>query len=143
MQNDDLVMTHDGARPFITESLVQRLVEAADEDSIAIPSLPVFETVRKRDTLGNTSVVDRQHLYTVQTPQVFHVKQIPHCFLNGDKRELKLTDEASYFEVAEKRVKLVEGEKWNLKLTTPEDILWAEFLLQQHKALQLGDVEKL
>lgn len=141
MQQNGIVMTHDGARPFITETLVKRLIESVDEESISIPSQKVVETVRKQEQDGSTTVVDRQHLYTIQTPQVFHVKQIQHCFLNTDKTALNLTDEASYFEVSGKKVTLVEGEKWNIKLTTPEDIAWAEFLLNRYDELKLAGLE--
>lgn len=141
IQPDGIVMTHDGARPFISETLVKRLVESSSEESISIPSLKVIETVRKQKPDGLTAVVDRQHLFTVQTPQVFHVKHIQQCFLNTDKAMLKLTDEASYFEASGKKVTLVEGEKWNIKLTTPEDILWAEYLLHQHNQLKLTGLE--
>ncbi len=140
-QKNGLVMTHDGARPFISELLIENLIDAVESDSIAIPALKVFETVRKKDELGITSVVDRRFLYTVQTPQVFQVNGIQSCFLDDDKRSLNLTDEASYFEVMGRKVTLVEGEKWNIKLTTPEDITWAEALLEKYQQLRLGGLD--
>ncbi len=141
LQANGFVMTHDGARPFITESLVNCLIESVDEESISIPSIKVVETVRRQEPDGSTAVVDRQHLFTVQTPQVFHVKQIQPCFLDDDKRKLNLTDEASYFEASGKKVIMVNGETWNLKLTTPEDVTSAEILLHRYEELKLSGLE--
>ena len=136
-----IVMTHDGARPFITTALIQRLAEAVREQNIAIPVVKVVDTVRKADDSGRTTVLDREQLYATQTPQAFAVEMIQPCFFQVDPH-VKLTDEASYFEQIGKNVTLVTGEQWNIKITRPADLKWAESLLQTHDFLQLAGLDK-
>lgn len=136
-----LIMTHDGARPFITESLVERLVNAWQPQSVVIPVQSVVETVRRKEDNGKTSIVDRTDLFAVQTPQLFSKEMIAECFFDKGAADQILTDEASYFERAGKPVTMVQGEKWNIKLTTPADLKWADSLLHQIPELQLKGLE--
>jgi 2-C-methyl-D-erythritol 4-phosphate cytidylyltransferase len=133
-----IVMTHDGARPFFSRELVNRLLENVADNEIVIPVLQVFETVRSLENDGRTFVLDRNRIYFTQTPQVFMTHMILPCFFPSTTKVKNWTDEASYFESAGKKVRFVEGEKWNIKLTTPEDLIWAEYLLQRYTQFQIA-----
>lgn len=133
---DGLLMVHDGARPFVSSELISKLIKASDGNGIVVPVLKVFETTRKKEA-EKTSIVDRDHLYLTQTPQVFHSCQINDCYLNSSQLEYVFTDDASFFEAVGKPVKFVEGEKWNIKLTVSSDIEWAEAILNQFQFLDL------
>jgi len=136
-----LVMTHDGARPFFSMGLIDRLIDSIKDEKISIPVIGISETLRRMRKNGRTEVVDRQSTYLVQTPQLFSTEMIPSCFLSNRSRNQILTDEASYFEAAGKEVVMINGEKWNIKITTPEDIEWAECLLNRYPDLRLKNLD--
>ena len=140
-RDTSIVMTHDGARPFVSEDIVKELIDNGQGDQIAIPVTKINETLRQKGENGLTRVVDRSVTFSVQTPQVFDKKWIDECFVAKDNQPQSFTDEASYFEVAGLPVKMIEGESWNIKITNPDDIAWAEFLLQQHDELNLKGIE--
>ncbi len=127
-----IVMTHDGARPFVNESLIQRLAENVQDMKITIPVRKVNETVRQLNDDKSTHMIDRDRLYLTQTPQAFCYDDIIPCFLSDDQARLKLTDEAGYYEHLGRKVTLVEGDKRNIKITTPDDLVWAELILTKH-----------
>jgi 2-C-methyl-D-erythritol 4-phosphate cytidylyltransferase len=129
-ERDGWVMVHDGARPLITDKLVSRLLANATKMGIVVPALPIFETIRKMTMEGKTKQIDRQELYTIQTPQLFHKSAIERVYLKGYQKVPDPTDEASFFEYCGEPVKLIDGEKWNLKITRPDDLKWAETLLE-------------
>ncbi len=135
------VMTHDGARPFFSLELIDKLIDSIKDERISIPVMGISETIRKKGENGRTEVVDRQSTYIVQTPQLFQTEMISTCFFSDKLRKQVLTDEASYFEAAGKEVVMIEGEKWNIKITSREDIEWAECLLSNYPILRLEGLE--
>lgn len=137
----EIVMTHDGARPFVSEALVCQLAKTVEREEIAIPVRRIAETVRQQQTNGLTQIVDRDKLYLTQTPQAFHRNAIKACFLAREQASRQFTDEAGYFEALGKPVRLVEGDEANIKITTPSDLSWAAFLLEQQTALRLPGVD--
>lgn len=139
LKSDDrgILMIHDGARPFVSEKLMLSLIENVPKGGIVVPTLKVFETTRKKMAQG-TEVVDREHLYLTQTPQVFHSDQIMPCYFSAANTSCVFTDDASFFESQKKPVQFVEGEKWNIKLTVPHDIQWAEAILNQFQFLDIN-----
>lgn len=138
----DIVMTHDGARPFITDQLIQKLINGLNSNHIAIPVTGVSETVRQVDDNGVTKIINRDTLYLTQTPQAFFTSDIEPCFLSRAQAKLKMTDEAGYFEAMGRSISLVEGDNRNIKITKPEDLAWAEFLLERYESLRLPDLDK-
>ena len=136
-----IVMTHDGARPFISEKIITSLVNKCQYNSIVIPVLSVSETVRQQKDNGATQIIDRDRLFITQTPQAFTIDDIENCFLSKNQEKVKFTDEAGYFEYRGLAVSMVDGEKWNIKITTKEDLIWSAFLLENHKILRLDPLE--
>lgn len=130
----ELVAIHDGARPFLEAGLIDRVLDAAEVATGAIPALPVADTIKRGRDGRIVETVDRSHLWRAQTPQVFRFREIlaAHRAAAG----LELSDDAAVAERAGLAVTLVAGSESNLKVTTPEDLLRAESLL----LARLGDV---
>ncbi len=124
----DVVLIHDGARPFVSSALVGRAVEAARRHGAAVPGFAVTDTVKRIDIegwIGET--LDRNRLRVVQTPQAFGFDLI----LDAHRRAARdaggdLTDDAAVAEAAGHRVHIFEGEADNVKITTPLDFVQAE-----------------
>ncbi|NQU65958.1 MAG: 2-C-methyl-D-erythritol 4-phosphate cytidylyltransferase [SAR324 cluster bacterium] len=133
----EIVMTHDGARPFVTATMLRKLAEKSLKKTIVIPVIGVNETVRKRENDGKSYIINRDLLFVTQTPQVFNIDDISNCFFAKGQQKEDFSDEAGYFENLGLDVTMVDGEKWNVKITTKEDLMWAEFLLSRNPELRL------
>tara|TARA_B100000579_G_scaffold426160_1_gene432974 strand:- start:754 stop:1446 length:693 start_codon:yes stop_codon:yes gene_type:complete len=122
----EAVLIHDGARPFCSLNLIDRILDATKSHDAAIPIMPINDTVR-RITLEKTNVVERKGLYAVQTPQGFRPEQIYAASLKAKKTEV--TDDASMLEKISQRVATVEGEVHNIKITTQDDLKQARWII--------------
>jgi 2-C-methyl-D-erythritol 4-phosphate cytidylyltransferase/2-C-methyl-D-erythritol 2,4-cyclodiphosphate synthase len=123
------VLIHDAARPFVSHTVIDRVLEALERGPAAIAALPVVDTL-KRGRDGNVvGTVDRATLWRAQTPQGFHFEAILAAHRAAAGREL--TDDAAIMEAAGVPVALVAGSEENVKVTTPEDIARAERTLAQ------------
>jgi 2-C-methyl-D-erythritol 4-phosphate cytidylyltransferase len=129
----ELVLIHDGVRPFVGTELINRIIEAASRHRAVIPALPVKETVREVENDGRVvGTPDRKRLWLVQTPQAFRYDDI----LGAHRRALEenweeLTDDALLVEKMGIPVTVVEGWEENIKITTPWDLEFARFLLNK------------
>ncbi|WP_311441599.1 2-C-methyl-D-erythritol 4-phosphate cytidylyltransferase [Hoylesella enoeca] len=123
-----LVGIHDGVRPFVSEAVIKRCFEAADESKAAIPVLPVTDTLRHVDRNGVGRNVLRSDYRIVQTPQVFDIRLLRKAF--EQPYQDSFTDEASVVESLGYTVEMVEGNRENIKLTTPFDLTLAEAMLK-------------
>lgn len=129
----DLVLIHDGVRPFLSCKLITRLVEAAPDVDGVIPAVAIKDTVKERDSSGFVvKTVDRQRLIAVQTPQVFHLPVIKRAYEKAREEGYYGTDDASLVERTGGKIKVIEGEYYNIKITTPEDMAFGEFILQRN-----------
>jgi 2-C-methyl-D-erythritol 4-phosphate cytidylyltransferase len=129
---ETIVLVHDGSRCLLTPDLVRRVVTAIVKDPGAdgvIPALPVPDTTKvvENDTVLET--LDRARLYAVQTPQAFRLRSLREVYTASEERLRASTDDASLVEEAGGRVLVVAGEKTNIKLTSPEDLILAEAIL--------------
>ncbi len=123
---DGVVMIHDGVRPFVAHEVIGQCLRAARRDGAAIPVMPVVETLRQQD--GDTwTTVPRDHYRAVQTPQAFDLALARKAFSQPDSP--LFTDDASVVESIGQQVTMVEGNRENIKLTTPFDLIVAEALL--------------
>jgi 2-C-methyl-D-erythritol 4-phosphate cytidylyltransferase len=125
---EGLVAIHDGVRPFVAHEVIERCMEAAREDFAAIPVMPVTDTLRHVGPTGYAINVPRDNYRVVQTPQVFDLALARQAF-NQPYRDT-FTDDASVIESLGCQVTMVEGNRENIKLTTPFDLAVAEALLQ-------------
>ena len=127
-QVPEFVLIHDGARPFCSIKLIDRILDAAYEYDAAIPVLPLVDTIR-RVTEEKTEVVDRSKLFAVQTPQGFRTELIMDSSKQALGKNWVVTDDASLVENNGNEVITVEGEPQNLKITTPDDLEQANWIL--------------
>ena len=135
----DYVFIHDGARPFLTEEILERTYEAAKECGACVAAMPSKDTVKLIDEQGFAAETpERRSVWTVQTPQTFERELIIDAYARfeaatkgGEERgKVMVTDDAGVVETyTERKVKLVEGAYSNLKVTTPEDLVIAEAFL--------------
>ena len=130
-QGTDLVAVHDGARPLLSAELFARLLEAAREWGAAIPGVPSKDTLKLIDRDGFVQqTLERRSVLAVQTPQIFKYRELITAYRRAQEEDFRGTDDASLFERYIGRVKVVEGDYRNLKITTPEDLMVAEALLK-------------
>jgi 2-C-methyl-D-erythritol 4-phosphate cytidylyltransferase len=123
-----IVGIHDAVRPLVSQETLQRCYATAASNGSAIPVIEMDESVRMVDDHGKSSPVDRSRLKRVQTPQVFKSEMISEAY-----RQIcdpSLTDDASVFESLYNQVTLVEGNRQNIKITTPIDMELAFLLIR-------------
>jgi 2-C-methyl-D-erythritol 4-phosphate cytidylyltransferase len=127
----DFVAVHDGARPLLSCAVLYRLLEAAQEWGAAIPGIASTDTLKAvdRDNFVRQTL-DRTTVYAIQTPQVFKYQELLAAYQQAQEDNFRGTDDASLFERYMGRVKVVEGDHNNIKITTPGDMLIAEALLR-------------
>ena len=128
-QDAELAAIHDGARPLVSQAVLEAVIRRASECGAAAPAVPVKDTVKRaRDGLV-TATLDRAELRAVQTPQVFQVDLIKTALQKALEDGAEPTDDCAAVERLGIGVALTEGDYCNLKLTTPEDLAVAEALL--------------
>jgi 2-C-methyl-D-erythritol 4-phosphate cytidylyltransferase len=136
-----LVLVHDGARCLVTPALIRRVVAALLEDPAAggiVPALPVSDTVKVAKNRTVLETLDRTKLHAVQTPQAFRLGLLRGIYAEPEECLRNATDDASLVEKAGGRVLIVEGEKTNIKLTSPEDLIFAEAILRTRAGASHG-----
>ena len=133
----DYVMVHDAARPFVSIDLLHRLMEETTPSVGAIPVLPVSEAVKRIEDL-KVQAVDRDGLYTTQTPQSFHRETLFRVLNRKDVPEFSFKDEAEAWLAAGLELRCVEGERLNFKVTWPEDLELASALAAQRIEKEYG-----
>lgn len=125
-----LIGIHDGARPFISSRLIDRVVHDAEVSNASAPAIKPVDTVRIMNAKGAViETPERDCVALVQTPQVFQAELIKGALTKAVERGLKITDDCSAVEALGFKVSLVAGEEDNIKLTTKRDIYIAEKLL--------------
>lgn len=128
----DIVLVHDGVRPFITPAELALSAETALRDGACIIASPIKETVKRIGTDGNIrDTIDRSNLWGAKTPQAFTVSLLREAMQAAFRDNFVGTDEASLVERIGKKVKIIEGNSRNIKITTQEDLIIAEALLKE------------
>jgi len=144
----DIVAIHDAARPLVSAALIERTVEACVECGAATTAVLVSDTIKEADETGFVRATpDRSRLYATQTPQVFRYELILEAHQCAQEDGFLATDDAALVERLGHPVKIVEGERVNIKITVPEDMAMARALIEpQHLAQRVGhgyDVHRL
>ena len=126
----EIVMIHDGVRPFIRGHYLDDVLRFAAEHGAAIVAAKMKDTVKRVDENGKIfQTEDRNFLWRAQTPQAFRYDVLKEAFAKADQDGFYGTDEASLVERIGHKVEVVEGDDSNIKITTPEDLALAEFLI--------------
>ncbi|MEH7334712.1 2-C-methyl-D-erythritol 4-phosphate cytidylyltransferase [Neobacillus drentensis] len=133
-----VILVHDAARPFIQKEHIHRLTEKAVETGAAIIGVPAKDTMKKVQDGIVAETVERSSLWAVQTPQAFRISLLKEAYENAEKDQFLGTDDASLVERLNHPVAMVEGDYDNIKLTTPEDLFFAEAILEKRKRLDQG-----
>ncbi|WNR44307.1 2-C-methyl-D-erythritol 4-phosphate cytidylyltransferase [Paenibacillus roseipurpureus] len=125
------VLVHDGVRPFVTQEQVFLCLAKAQEAGAAVLAVPVKDTIKVVDTEKRIqSTPDRRSLWAIQTPQAFRHALLQEAHELAVRDEFMGTDDAMLVERMGTVVHVVEGDYYNIKITTPEDLPWAEWILQ-------------
>ncbi|MCL1943487.1 MAG: 2-C-methyl-D-erythritol 4-phosphate cytidylyltransferase [Candidatus Azobacteroides sp.] len=130
VENGGLVAVHDGVRPFVSTEVIAECFRVAENDHAVIPVIDVVETIRKIE--GDSSrTVDRNAYKLVQTPQIFQTDLLKKAYEQPYTEAF--TDDASVVEASGKTIRLVPGNRENIKITTPFDLLIGEAILKAIK----------
>lgn len=128
----NLVVIHDGVRPFASFDLIKRCLEEGRKWGAATAAVPVKDTIKEGDEKGfAVKTLDRNRLWAIQTPQVFKFDLIMEAHRLAERDEIEATDDARLVERMGVKVKLVMGSYQNIKITTPEDLIIAEAILKR------------
>ena len=126
-----LAAVHDGARPLITWQVIDRAIRAANTYGAAAPAIPVKDTIKVVEGRVVKNTPDRATLFAVQTPQVFDFDLLRGALKKAEQEGAQVTDDCSAVELMGFKVKIVEGDERNIKVTTPMDLKIAEMLLEE------------
>ena len=134
-----VVLVHDGSRCLVTPYLIGCVVEAArgGADGV-VPAIPVSDTIKVAREGAVSETLDRANLRAVQTPQAFRLGLLRRLHEAPEEHLLTATDDASLVEREGGRVEVVEGDKTNIKLTSPEDLVLAEAILAAREKARSG-----
>jgi 2-C-methyl-D-erythritol 4-phosphate cytidylyltransferase len=125
------VMIHDGARPFVTPALLEAGLEAVQEHQAAVAAVQVKDTIKQVQEGVIHATLERSQLWAIQTPQIFSFSLI-HQAHHSPIAQADVTDDATLIELLGHPVAVFPGAYTNIKITTQEDLIFAEALLQGH-----------
>lgn len=128
----EIVVIHDAARPFVSEQAIRSAIEAAAAEGAATVAVPSVDTILESDDAGYlASTPERGRLWACQTPQAFRVETIRVAHAAARHAGYTGTDDASLVQRNGGKVKLVEGAAFNRKITTPEDLVFAQWVVRE------------
>ena len=129
LEGGGIVLVHDGARPFVTPSVIQGCIETARRHGSAVAAVPCKDTVRRCIGGRAEASFKRSEMYQMQTPQCFGLEKLKRAYLRMDESALAAcTDDAAVYEAAGEEIYLSPGDYANIKITTPEDAVFARAL---------------
>ncbi len=123
----EAIVVHDAARPLASPELAHRVLDALRDADGAVCAVPVADTIKRVDGDAIVATVDRATLRRAQTPQAFRAQILRRAHADGDRNA---TDDAALVEALGGRVVIVEGDERNIKVTTAEDLVLAERMLE-------------
>jgi len=130
----EIVLIHDGVRPFVSGEMIRRSIVMAHKEGACVVGVPVKDTIKIGNDEGFVeSTLRRSMLWQIQTPQAFNKDLLMSAYKTGIEAGFSGTDDASFLEYAGKRVKIIMGDYHNMKITTPEDLWFAERLLEEER----------
>ena len=133
----DYIAIHDAARPLVTQEVITNVLYGARDYHAAVPVIPSTDTLRFIENGFIVGQADRESIGRIQTPQIFDADLIKGALTYAVSKKIPITDDSSAVALTGFQVKAIDGDKNNIKLTTPEDILLAETILKER-----GEQEK-
>ena len=135
----EIVLVHDGARPFVSPDIIQRCLDEAVRSGAAVAAVPVRDTIKQVDKAGVIQqTVDRTDLWQAQTPQAVRLDLLRKAYAIADSKGFQGTDEASLLENAGYAVSIVQGSEYNIKITGQDDLKIAGKLLEETNSMKIG-----
>jgi 2-C-methyl-D-erythritol 4-phosphate cytidylyltransferase len=134
VEEDGIILVHDAARPFIQKEFIHRLTHVAIQTGAAVIGVPAKDTMKKVIDGIVKETVERSSLWAVQTPQAFRISLLKRAYKRAENENFIGTDDASLVERLPYSITMVEGDYDNIKLTTPEDLFFAEAILKKRKS---------
>lgn len=131
LNGDGIVLVHDAARPFIKREYVHLVAETAAKTGAAIIGVPAKDTMKKVSHGQVVETVERSSLWIVQTPQAFRISLLLSAYQKAQEDHFTGTDDASLVERLNAPITMIKGDYDNIKLTTPEDLFFAEAILKK------------
>ncbi len=132
--NCNIVLIHDGARPFITGNIIEKSIKAAKDAGACVVAVRVKDTIKVvNKNMEVDYTPDRDILWAVQTPQAFEHKLLLEAYKKLRADNIKVTDDAMLVEKLGHIIKIIEGSYENIKITTPEDLILGEGILKKRE----------
>lgn len=128
IKEDGIVAIHDAVRPLVSTRLIEKTYKTAENKGNAVTCIKPSDSVRKIKSATESTVIDRDELVLMQTPQTFEISELRKAY--QQPYQAKFTDDASVVEEAGFKINLIEGERNNLKITYPEDLELANLLIK-------------
>ena len=129
-KDTQIVLVHDGVRPLVSLSLIQKVIEKTEIYGAAVPGIPVKETIKRTNSENFvTETIPRDNVYLIQTPQGFKLDLITGAYREAERRGWRASDDAGLVEKLGKSIRIIPGEEENIKITTSFDLKLAELLL--------------
>lgn len=135
--NSDIIICHDGVRPFVTKEIILEAVKNMKDYNAVIVGVPVKDTIksiREDKTIAFTPA--RKYLYQAQTPQVFKRDVILDAYKKCFTEDIQVTDDSSLMEIIGEKVKIIDGSYSNIKITTKEDLVFGEIIAKSEDELE-------
>ena len=136
--NSDIVLIHDGARPFVSHAIINETIQVAKNKKAAVVGVPVRDTIKVVENGVVKSTPSRQTLWSAQTPQTFDKDLLIRAYENSYSKNFYGTDDSMLVEFLGQEVTMVLGSYENIKITNPEDINVAEQILNLRKKSKMG-----
>ncbi len=131
VKEESIVAIHDGVRPFASVALIKKCFVEAEQKGNAVPCIRINESIRKVEEEGS-KIADRNSFVIIQTPQYFNSEILKKAYQSEFKNIF--TDDASVTESSGEKINLIEGERENIKITFPVDLMLAETILKNRQA---------
>lgn len=130
----NIVLVHDGARPFVTEGIIRNGIESVTETKATITAVPVKDTIKTINMNNEVENTPARHtLWSVQTPQFFEYELLINAYEKFQHSSMEITDDAMLVENLGYTVKVINGSYENIKITTPEDLILGEGILKNRE----------
>ncbi|HDI51502.1 MAG TPA: 2-C-methyl-D-erythritol 4-phosphate cytidylyltransferase [Bacteroidetes bacterium] len=129
--SSEIVVIHDAVRPLIRPELIEQSIRQCQAFGAVVVAVPVTATIKKVQNTLVVETLDRRQLWEIQTPQTFNYQLILQAYRQAMEEEFYGTDDAMLVERLGHEVKILQGDRYNLKITTPDDLIIAECLLRR------------
>jgi 2-C-methyl-D-erythritol 4-phosphate cytidylyltransferase len=133
LNKDDIVLIHDGVRPFVSHEIIRKNIETTEKFGSAVTVIPSENTIGIVENNKIVNFPERKNTYIIQTPQTFRFEILENSFKKNSERLCFFTDDSSVVKNAGYPIYIVLGNKKNIKITTEDDILFSEFIIRSVK----------